>query len=357
MDHSLDDIAAALGATVLGDGALRVRAVAEPAMAGPDDLALAMSPAYADALTQGQARAAIVWPGADWQALGLSGAIEAPRARLALSKLTRKLDPDDVFRPGRHAMTAIDDSARIADDAWIGPFVEIGPGAQIGPGARIAGRVTIGAGAIIGADVQLHPGVVIQPRVRLGDRVTVHPGAVIGADGFSYVTETVSHPETVKKTGGKAPLEPPVGDASWHKIASLGAVEIADDVEIGANSTVDAGTIRPTRIGARTKLDNLVHIGHNCEIGMDCLICGQVGMAGSVIVGDRVVLAGQVGVADHHKIGSDVVAGGASKIMANVPSGRVVLGYPASRMDTALSGFKAVRRLSRKPVSKDGGRD
>lgn len=357
MSHTIADIAAALGAEALGDATLTVSGAAEPAMAGPDHLALAMSPAYADALAQGQARAAIVWPGADWQAMGLRAAIEAPRARLALSRLTQTLDGDETFSPGRHAMTAIDDTAEVPGDAWIGPFTQIGAGARIGAGAKIAGRVTIGAGVQIGADVRLYPGVTLMPGVRLGDRVTIHAGAVIGADGFSYVTETVSHPETVKKTGGTEKLTPPDGDARWHKIASLGGVEVGDDVDIGANSTVDAGTIRPTVIGARTKLDNLVHIGHNCVLGCDNLICGQVGMAGSVTVGDRVVLAGQCGVADHHTIGSDVVAGGASKMMANVPSGRVVLGYPAAPMDTTLRGFKAIRRMSRKPVSKSGDKD
>lgn len=355
--HSIAEIAAALGATAYGKTELRVSSAAEPAMAGPEDLALAMSPAFADGLAAGQARAAVVWSGADWQALGLDAAIEAPRARLALARLTGMLDPGAGFRPGVVQPVVIDDSAGLADDAWIGPFTEIGPGAVIGPGARIAGRVTIGAGVRIGRDVRLHAGVVLQPGVVLGDRVEIQPGAVIGGDGFSYVTEAQSHPETVKQTGGKKPLTPPDGDASWHKISSLGGVEICDDVEIGANSTVDAGTIRPTRIGARTKIDNLVHIGHNCLIGEDNLLCGQVGIAGSVTTGARVVLAGQVGVGDHHSIGSDVVIGAASGVLANVPSGRVMLGYPAAPMPVTLSGYKALRRLARKAVSKPGAKD
>lgn len=351
MPLTLADIAQALGASVSGAVDLEITGAAEPAMAGPTDLALAMSPAFAEGLAQGRARAAVVWPGADWRALGLEAAIEVPRARLAMSTLTQMLDPGDVFREGIHPMTVIDPAATIADGAWIGPFTEIGPGVQIGARARIAGRVTIGAGARIGEDVHLHPGVVLQPRVRLGDRVTIHPGTVIGCDGFSYVTEVQSHPETVKQQGGAAVLTP-YAPADWHKIASLGAVDIRDDVEIGANCTIDAGTIRPTTIGARTKLDNLVHIGHNCTIGEDTLICGQVGMAGSVTIGDRVVLAGQVGVGDHHFVGDDVVAGGATKIMSNVPSGRIMLGYPAQRMDKTLDGVKTLRRLARKPVSK-----
>lgn len=353
MTLTIAKIADALGAKASGAVHLEIRRAAEPAQAGPEDLALAMSPAFAEGLTQGQARAAVVWPGCDWQALGLEAAIEAPRARLALSTLTGMLAPGDVFTPGLHASAVIAEDAQIGADVWIGPFVQIGAGAVIGAGARIAGRVTIGAGVKLGASAQIHPGVTIQPRVTIGDRVVIQPGAVIGSDGFSFVTEGVSHPETVKKTGGKVPLEPFDG-ASWHKIESLGAVVIGDDVEIGCNSTIDAGTIRPTMIGNRTKLDNLVHVGHNCVIGEDNLLCGQVGIAGSVTIGNRVVLAGQVGVGDHHFIGDDVVAGGGTKIMANVPSGRVMLGYPAQRMDKALDGIKALRRLSRKSVSNSG---
>lgn len=356
MSYTVEQIATALGATALGAIDIMVKRAAEPAQAGVDDLALAMSPAFAESLPQGRARVAVVWPGADWQALGLEAAIEAPRARLALSKLTRMMDPDDVFQPGIHPMTVIDPTARVGDGAWVGPFTHIGAGAVIGADARIGSNVTIGADVVIGQGVRLHPGVRLQPRVRLGHRVTVHPGTVIGSDGFSYVTESVSHPETVKKTGGAVPLEP-MENPEWHKIASLGAVVIADDVEIGANCTIDAGTIRPTSIGARSKLDNLVHIGHNVEIGQDNLLCGQVGVAGSVTIGSRVVLAGQVGVGDHHFIGDDVVAGGGTKIMSNVPSGRVMLGYPAQRMDKTLDGYKALRRLSRKPVSNPGKKD
>lgn len=350
MTLTLGDIATALGAQASGALDIEITGAAEPADAGPTDLALAMSPEFAEGLAKGQAQAAVVWAGADWQAMGLRGAIEVPRARLAMSKLTQMLDPGDAFGTGIHAMTVIADDAQIGEGAVIGPFTEIGAGAQIAAGARIAGRVTIGAGCVIGDDVQIHAGVVLQPRVRLGDRVTIHPGTVIGCDGFSYVTEVPSHPETVKTQGGGVTLQP-YEPADWHKIASLGAVSIADDVEIGANCTIDAGTIRPTAIGARTKLDNLVHIGHNCSIGCDTLICGQVGLAGSVTIGDRVVLAGQVGVGDHHFVGDDVVTGGATKIMSNVPSGRVMLGYPAQRMDKALDGVKTLRRLARKPVS------
>ena len=154
--------------------------------------------------------------------------------------------------------------------------------------------------------------------------------------------------------------------ASWTRIHSLGSVEIGDDVEIGANSSIDRGTIRATRIGNRTKLDNLVHIGHNVEVGEDALLCGQVGIAGSTRIGNRVVLGGQVGVSDNIFVGDDVVAGGASKILTKVPAGRVILGYPAMKMDLFLEASRNWRRLPRlmddikalkKAVLKDGEDD
>ncbi len=167
----------------------------------------------------------------------------------------------------------------------------------------------------------------------------------------------------MRETLGDRGDAPPQG---WTRIHSLGGVEIASDVEIGACATVDAGTIRPTRIGRGTKIDNLVHVGHNVTVGCDTLLCGQVGIAGSARIGDRVVLGGQCGVSDNIFVGDDVVAGGASKIYSNVPAGRVVLGSPATRMETHLEAMKNLRRLPRlfravaelqKAVPKSGGND
>jgi UDP-3-O-[3-hydroxymyristoyl] glucosamine N-acyltransferase len=203
----------------------------------------------------------------------------------------------------------------------------------------------------------------IGARVRLGDRVICQPGAVVGADGFSFVTPEVSGVERVRRSLGD---QGEVTGQSWTRIHSLGAVEIDDDVEIGANSAIDRGTIRSTRIGRGTKLDNLVHVGHNVEIGEDCLLCGQVGIAGSARIGDRVVLGGQCGVNDNIFVGDDVVAGGATKIFTNAPAGRVLLGSPAVKMQSHLEMMKALRRLPRlveqvralqKAVSKPDDRD
>ncbi len=343
--YSIKDIAAALGAEALGAADLLVSGVAEPAKAGPDDLALAMKAEFADGLAAGQARAAVIGAGMDWQALGLEAAIIAPRPRYAMAGVTAAMDAGPAIAPGIHASAVIDPSAGIGEDAAIGPFVVVGPGARIGARARIASHVSIGAGAEIGDDALIHEGVRICHHVRIGDRFIAQPGAVLGGDGFSFVTPEKSMVEAARESLGT--VENAATDQSWTRIHSLGSLVIGDDVEVGSNATIDRGTIANTEIGNGTKIDNLVHIGHNCRIGRDCLICGQTGFAGSVEMGDRVVLGGKCGVNDNIKIGSDVVAAGSSKLFTNVPSGRMVMGHPAVRMDLHVEMYKALRRLPR----------
>ncbi|MEM7669384.1 MAG: UDP-3-O-(3-hydroxymyristoyl)glucosamine N-acyltransferase [Pseudomonadota bacterium] len=344
MPFTIRQIADALGAEVLGDGTLEVVAPSEPASAGPDHLALAMDPKYADGLAAGAARAAIVWDGADWQALGLDAAIVVPRPLYALSGLTRLIDPGPEIAPGLHPSAIVDPTAEIGPGAAIGPFVVIGRGVHIGARARVGAHVSIASETKIGEDALILDGARIGARVQLGHRIIVHPGAVIGSDGFSFVTPEKSSAERARETLGSGETQAP---QSWTRIHSLGGVEIGDDVEIGANSTIDRGTIRPTRIGRGTKLDNLVHVGHNVIVGEDALLCGQVGIAGSARIGDRAVLGGQCGVSDNVSVGSDVVAGGATKMFSNVPAGRMVLGSPAMKMDSHIETMKALRRLPR----------
>jgi len=364
MTHSIEDIARALGATAFGDTGIAITGAAEPAMAGPSDLALAMTPDYAEGLAQGQARAAIVWDGADWQALGLEAALVVPRPRYAMSGVTRLLDRGPEIAPGIHPMAIVDPTARVGEGAAIGPFVTVGAGARIGARARIASHVSVGAGARIGDDALLLEGVRIGARVTIGDRFIAQPGAVVGADGFSFVTPEKSGVEAVRENLGQR--EGAVAAQSWTRIHSLGGVVIGDDVEMGANATIDRGTIRATEVGSGTKLDNLVHLGHNVLVGRDCLLCGQVGIAGSARIGDRVVLGGQCGVSDNIFVGDDVVAGGATKIFTNAPAGRVLLGSPAVKMEAHVEAMKNIRRLPRlfrqvaelqKAVSKPGEND
>ncbi|ALG90206.1 MULTISPECIES: UDP-3-O-(3-hydroxymyristoyl)glucosamine N-acyltransferase [Actibacterium] len=344
MSYTIREIADALGARTEGDDTLPVTGVAEPAEAATSDLALAMAPKYAEGLAKGQARAAVLWDGADWRALGLAAAIFVPRPRYALSGLTRMLDKGPEIAAGIHPSAVIDPSAQIGAGAAIGPFVVIGARARLGAGARIASHVSIAEDAVLGADALLMQGVRIGARVKIGDRFIAQPGAVIGADGLSFVTPEKSTVETVRENLGQVAQ---AARQSWTRIHSLGSVQIGDDVEVGANAAFDRGTIRNTRIGNGCKIDNLVHLAHNVVVGEDCLFAAQVGIAGSTTVGDRVVFGGQVGVSDNLTIGSDVVAGGATKILSNVPSGRALLGYPAMKMESQVQAYKDLRRLPR----------
>jgi UDP-3-O-[3-hydroxymyristoyl] glucosamine N-acyltransferase len=344
MTHTVDEIAHALGATAAGDGSLKIARAAEPASAGPDDLALATNPKYAEALGHGKARAAMLWADADWQALGLEAAILVDRPRYAMAGLTRMLDAGQGFAPGIHPSAVVDPSAELGDGVRIGPLAIVSAHARIGANGVIGPHCFIGEGVEIGPDAYLREQVSLGARVRIGARFIAQPGARIGGDGFSFVTAEPSAVESARHTLGDQ------GDAKrqpWTRIHTLGGVRIGDDVEVGMSATIDCGTIRDTVIGDGTKLDNLVHLGHNVVVGRHCLLCGQVGIAGSVTIGDHVVLGGQVGVSDNISIGDGVIAGGGTKILTNVPAGRSVLGYPATQMDRQVESYKALRRLPR----------
>ncbi len=344
MARTVHDIAQALRAQAEGDLTIEVTGAAEPAQARTDQIALAMSETYAAGLPRGKARVALLWEGADWRAMGLEAAVFVARPRLAMAELSRAFDPGPEIAAGIHPGAIIDDSARIGPNAAIGPFVVIGRDVVIGANARIASHVSVAEGARIGADALVLNHAHIGAGVIIGDRLICQPGARVGADGFSFVTPETSMVEEARASLGR---QAHGRDQSWVRIHSLGTVEIGDDVEIGANSCIDRGNVRATIVGHRTKLDNLVHVAHNVQIGTDCLLCAGVGIAGSSRIGNRVVLAGQVGVSDNIFIGDDVVTGGGTQIFSNVPAGRVIWGSPAVRMDTQIEINKSMRRLPR----------
>ncbi len=211
------------------------------------------------------------------------------------------------------ADTGVSPAAFVHPTARLGPGVSVGPCAVVGEGTEVGANSAIHPGAVVGrfcklgANVVLHPHAVLYDDCVLGDRVTVHANAVIGADGFGYRTHHGTH----------------------TKVPQLGWVELEDDVEVGACTTIDRGTFGPTRVGAGTKIDNLVMVGHNCRLGRHNLFCGQVGLAGSVTTGDHVVMAGQVGLADHLKIGDRVTIMAKSGVHWDIPSDSQVLGSPA----------------------------
>lgn len=342
MTLTIADLARALDARLWGQGDLIVTGAAEAGQATDGQISLATNPKYAEQLAPGSM--AILAEGMDPEALGLKAAILVQRPRVAMAALTRAFDRGTELAPGIHPTAVIDPSAEIGEDAAIGPFVVIGARVRIGAGARIASHVSIGRDTVIGRDALLHPGARIAHDVVIGDRVILHPGSSIGADGFSFVTPEKSGVEEIRQTLGERQN---IRQQHWTRIHSLGGVEIGDDVEVGANSTVDRGTIRATRIGRGTKIDNLVQVGHNCIVGEDTMLCGLVGVAGSARIGNRVVLGGQVGVSDNIFVGDDVIAGGATKIFTNAPAGRVLLGSPAVKMETHVEAQKNIRRLPR----------
>jgi UDP-3-O-[3-hydroxymyristoyl] glucosamine N-acyltransferase len=340
---TMAELARALGTEAEGDGELAVTGAAEPAAATAEQVALAMQPAFAGDLAKGAARAAVLWPGADWRALGLEAAILAPRARYALAGVTRVFDRPPEIAPGIHPSAVIDASAEIGAGAAVGAFVVIGARVRIGPAARILSHVSIAEDVVIGRDALILSGVRIGARVRIGDRFVAQPGAVIGGDGFSFVTPTPGHVEEARATGTISAEE----QDSYVRINSLGAVRIGDDVEVGANSCIDRGTVADTVIGDGTKIDNLVQLGHNVKVGRTCLICGCAAVGGSTAIGDRVVLGGRASVADHLTIGANSVITGNSGVASNVPPNRIMMGYPAVRMDQNVEMYKALRRLPR----------
>lgn len=349
MQFTLSQIAASLGTEVMGNGDIPLTGAAEPSDAAPDQLALAMDPKYADGIAKGKARAALLWDGADWQSLGLEGAICLNRGKAAMPLLTRALDPGLGIEEGIHPSAVVDPSAKIGKGACIGPLAVIGANVVIGERAVIGAHGSVGYGTVIGDDLVLHPGARIAHQCTIGNRYIGQSNSVIGGDGFSFVTlDRESAVESLR--GGMAEGETSTaveGSAHWARVHSLGGVEVGDDVELGACSTIDRGTIRATRIGRGTKIDCQVQVGHNAIVGDDVMMCGNVGVSGSAKIGNRVVLGGKVGVSDNIFIGDDVIAGGGTNIYTNVPAGRAVLGSPAVKIETEMAIRRELRRLPR----------
>lgn len=228
-------------------------------------------------------------------------------ARAALAAVTTALSAADRAGTGIHPSAHVHETARISAGAGVGPGAVIAAGAEIGPGSYIGALCTVGERSRIGSDCLLHPGVHVGHDVLIGDRVIVHSGCVIGADGFGFAR----------------------GPDGPQKIAHLGRVVIGADVEIGANSTVDRGTLGDTVIGDQTKIDNLVQVGHNVRIGRGCLIAGQAAIGGSTVLEDGVTLAGNAALSDHITVGAGAVIGGLSGVSKDVPAGEIWFGTPA----------------------------
>lgn len=312
------DIAAALSAQVVGDDAFTIERIVHPAaVENPTDLAVALTREAFSALATSKAQAAIVSEKSASNSGRLKATIVASPERQTFARLTALFDGGPARHPGIHPSAVVAPDAVISKGASVGPFVVIGARSRIGPDSSILANVSIGADVTIGANTMIYSGARVGDRVSIGERVIIQANAVVGCDGFSFVP--------VSSAGAPVPA----------RIHSLGRVEIGDDVEIGASTTIARATLGSTSIGAGTKIDNLVQIAHNVTIGKGCLICGMVGISGSVELGDRVLLAGGVGIADHVKIGSDAIVAAGSGVGSNVEKGSKVVGYPAIPFDRA----------------------
>ncbi|MGG7568004.1 UDP-3-O-(3-hydroxymyristoyl)glucosamine N-acyltransferase [Rhodovulum sp. DZ06] len=345
MTTTIGELADALGAVVLGDPSHEIARPAHPSEAGPGDIAIAMDPKFVKLLADCPAEAAILPAGSDAAALeayGLKAAIVAGRARVAMAGVTTRFAHAPDVAPGIHPAAVVDPTAIIGEGAAIGPLAVIGARAVIGANAVIGAHVSVGEDARIGEAPLLHPGVRIGARVEIGDRFIAQPNAVIGADGFSFVTPEPSTVENAKEDGVIAAA---TRNSVWMRIHSLAAVIIGDDVEVGACSTIDRGTLQATSIGSGTKIDNQVQVGHNVKIGRSCLLCAHVGIAGSAEIGDRVVLGGKVGVADHLVVGHDSLVAAASGVATKVPPRSIMMGSPAMKRDDYMKTMMALRRL------------
>ena len=339
----LSEVAKALDGKLVGDGSIEITRVVHPIEAcSSKDLALAMEKSLLASLDDSAARVAILADGAAVPEGHLDGYVVVKRPRYAMAGLTEMFAEPVQAPDGVHASAVVEPDAKVGKNVRVGPFTYVAAGATIGDGTTLMSHVTVGAGAKVGASALLHSGVRIGERVEIGARAIIHHNASIGADGFSFVTPQEGAAEEAR---GGLTDEVTARNVSLVRINSVGTVIIGDDVEIGANSSIDRGTVSATRIGSNTKIDDLVMIGHNVTIGETCMICGQVGIAGSATIGSRVVLAGQVGVADHIKIGDDVVVGARSAVGMDLPSGMIAVGSPAVAKTKAAEIYMYTRRL------------
>ena len=301
-----------------------IKRISPPKLADEETLALALSEEEIENIADTKARAVLVPLGVT---LDNISTIEVERPRLAMMKLIHLFYIPPDAPTGIHPSAIIHAEATIGKDVSIGANVVIGRGSEIGDHTKVLANVVIGKNVKIGKNCLFHACACIGDFVKIGNQVILHHGVSIGADGFSFVTENPNNIEVAKqegqiKTDNKQ-------QQRTFKIPSIGSVEICDDVEIGANATVDRGTIENTIIGKGTKIDNLVMIAHNCKVGENCLIVSQVGIAGSCVIGDRVVLAGQVGLADHLEIGADSIVMAQSGVSKSFAKKSIIFGTPA----------------------------
>lgn len=330
MPRSAKEIADFVQARLVGDGSVQLTGVSSIHSASLGDLVFVEDERSLPAAISSSASAVIA---GDFAGSGLNGkpVLVHGQPRLAFARAAKLLCCAPARKPGIHPAAIVHPSAQIAKSAVIDERVVIRGGVTIGDGSWIGAGSVIGENAIIGQSCELYPNVTVYRGVRLGNRVIVHSGAVLGSDGFGYVRD--------EKT------------SRYEKFPQIGRLEIEDDVEIGANSTVDRGALDLTRIARGTKIDNLVHVGHNVQIGEDVVIAAQTGLSGSAVIENNVVMGGQVGIADHVRIESGAILGAQSGIPSKkVIRGKGVIfwGTPARPIREYLRELAILARLAKK---------
>ena len=330
MKRSLEQIAEAIGAQLHGDGSVEIDGVASIASASRHDLVFVEDEKYLPRALQSGAGAVIA---GEFASSSNKPLLISAHPKLTFARAAGFLRDGTAVRPGPavHATAVIHPSARIAAGAMVEEYAVIAEDAEIGEGTRIGSGCAIRPGVRIGCECQIYPRVTIYAGTTSGDRVIVHAGTVLGSDGFGYVRDPKS--------------------GRYEKFPQVGRLVIEDDVEIGANTTIDRGALDETRIGHGTKIDNLVHIGHNCRLGENVVIAAQTGLSGSIVIEDNVVLGGQVGIGEHARIGEGVMLGGQGGVLPNkVLRGKGVAfwGTPAQPVREYLKQLAALARLGKK---------
>lgn len=321
---TLEELAKVTGGMLTKNVDVAITNIAPPLLADENTLALALGEEEIENLSKTKAKAALVPFGVNIDGFTT---IEVERPRLAMMKLITMFYEAPETNEGVHPTAVVHPEAKLGKNVSLGPNVVVAKDAVIGDNTTILANSYIGNKAVIGEGCFFHAGVNIGDRVKVGNKVILHHGVSLGADGFSFVTENPNNIEQARKDGKIQDTT-----ATEHvifKINSIGSVIIGNNVEIGANSAIDRGTIENTVIGDNTKIDDLVMIGHNCRVGSGCMIVSQVGIAGSCVIGDRVVLAGQAGLADHIKIGDDSIVAAKAGVTKSFPAKSIVVGAPA----------------------------
>ncbi|MGH9493392.1 MAG: UDP-3-O-(3-hydroxymyristoyl)glucosamine N-acyltransferase [Candidatus Sulfotelmatobacter sp.] len=331
MKRSLNEIARATGARLIGEGQVEVSGVASIESASSADLVFVDDKKYLEAALQSRAGAIIAGEFAASVASGKPVLI-SDRPKLEFARAAALLrDSADSARGNIAAAAVVHPTATLGAGVRVEERAVIGERARIGENSRIGAGCAIGNDVVIGAGCEIYPKVTIYPGTTVGDRVILHAGAVLGSDGFGYVRDG--------KTG------------RYEKFPQVGRLVIEDDVEIGANTTIDRGALDETRIGRGTKIDNLVHIGHNCQIGEDVVIAAQTGLSGSIVIENGVVLGGQVGIGEHARIGEGVMLGGQGGVLPNKilrGKGLAFWGTPAQPLREYLKQLATLARLTKK---------